>query len=174
LTPVESYAVAVVERELEPWTTEQMAQAEAEIEKQKRDWEQNHLKALHESDAKRPEAEPERPKRKSSGKTDASADKRAKNDDDENVDLTFSGADARNKVKKTPAKRPATKEIVVKLERADLRAVAKAVTTNHVSSESPRTRSAGRVNVNLWTLDTDPILPGVKPVKRKSDLKKSD
>ncbi|KAK9881705.1 hypothetical protein WA026_017223 [Henosepilachna vigintioctopunctata] len=30
---------------------------------------------------------------------------------------------------------------------------------------SPRTRSRGRVAINLWTLDVSPILPGVKPVR---------
>ncbi|KAG8223943.1 hypothetical protein J437_LFUL003751 [Ladona fulva] len=35
---------------------------------------------------------------------------------------------------------------------------------NHVSRDSPRTRSRGTVKINLWTLDVSPILPGVKPV----------
>ncbi|KAJ3642802.1 hypothetical protein Zmor_025555 [Zophobas morio] len=37
--------------------------------------------------------------------------------------------------------------------------------TNHVDTNSPRTRSRGTVAINLWTLDVSPILPGVKPVK---------
>ena len=154
--------MSIVERELEPWTSEQMAQADAEIERQKKEWEQNHLKALHESDTKRPEEE--RPKRKSSS-TATTSEKRARRDSD----VTYSGADARNKVKTPRSPKKVTREIVVKLERADAKKVSK-VTSNFVSSESPRTRSAGHVNVNLWTLDTDPILPGVKPVKRKNDL----
>lgn len=36
---------------------------------------------------------------------------------------------------------------------------------NRVDHNSPRTRSRGTVEINLWTLDVSPILPGVKPVK---------
>lgn len=33
-----------------------------------------------------------------------------------------------------------------------------------ISEDSPRTRSRGRVKINLWTLDVNPLLPGEKPV----------
>lgn len=33
-----------------------------------------------------------------------------------------------------------------------------------VAEDSPRTRSRGRVKINLWTLDVNPLLPGEKPV----------
>lgn len=33
-----------------------------------------------------------------------------------------------------------------------------------VSEDSPRTRSRGRVKINLWTLDVNPVLPGERPV----------
>lgn len=33
-----------------------------------------------------------------------------------------------------------------------------------LSEDSPRTRSRGRVKINLWTLDVNPLLPGEKPV----------
>lgn len=32
---------------------------------------------------------------------------------------------------------------------------------------SPRTRSTGKIPLNLWTLDVSPILPGVKPIVNK-------
>lgn len=35
---------------------------------------------------------------------------------------------------------------------------------NKVSEDSPRTRSRGRVKINLWTLDVNPVLPGERPV----------
>lgn len=35
---------------------------------------------------------------------------------------------------------------------------------NRVSEDSPRTRSRGRVKINLWTLDVNPVLPGERPV----------
>lgn len=45
---------------------------------------------------------------------------------------------------------------------------------NHVDYNSPRTRSRGRVEINLWTLDVSPILPGVKPIKNNSLSQKKD
>ncbi|KAG0717331.1 Helicase domino [Chionoecetes opilio] len=38
------------------------------------------------------------------------------------------------------------------------------VVFNRVSEDSPRTRSRGRVKINLWTLDVNPVLPGERPV----------
>lgn len=38
------------------------------------------------------------------------------------------------------------------------------VAFNKVSEDSPRTRSRGRVKINLWTLDVNPVLPGERPV----------
>lgn len=38
---------------------------------------------------------------------------------------------------------------------------------NHFDLNSPRTRSRGNVQINLWTLDVSPILPGVKPNFRR-------
>lgn len=38
---------------------------------------------------------------------------------------------------------------------------------NHFDLNSPRTRSRGNVQINLWTLDVSPILPGVKPNRRQ-------
>lgn len=38
---------------------------------------------------------------------------------------------------------------------------------NHFDLNSPRTRSRGNVQINLWTLDVSPILPGVKPNCRR-------
>lgn len=38
------------------------------------------------------------------------------------------------------------------------------VVFNKVSEDSPRTRSRGRVKINLWTLDVNPVLPGERPV----------
>ncbi|CAG0922333.1 unnamed protein product [Notodromas monacha] len=49
LTPVETYALKCVEKDMSQWTEEQILCAEQEIEKQKKEWEQNHLNALHRS-----------------------------------------------------------------------------------------------------------------------------
>lgn len=38
------------------------------------------------------------------------------------------------------------------------------VVFSKVSEDSPRTRSRGRVKINLWTLDVNPVLPGERPV----------
>lgn len=43
---------------------------------------------------------------------------------------------------------------------------------NHFDLNSPRTRSRGNVQINLWTLDVSPILPGVKPNCRRQRGKK--
>lgn len=43
---------------------------------------------------------------------------------------------------------------------------------NHFDLNSPRTRSRGNVQINLWTLDVSPILPGVKPNCRGRRRKK--
>ncbi|XP_070162365.1 helicase domino isoform X1 [Polyergus mexicanus] len=43
---------------------------------------------------------------------------------------------------------------------------------NHFDLNSPRTRSRGNVQINLWTLDVSPILPGVKPNCRRNQRKK--
>jgi len=42
---------------------------------------------------------------------------------------------------------------------------------NHFDLNSPRTRSRGNVQINLWTLDVSPILPGVKPNFRRQQKK---
>lgn len=42
------------------------------------------------------------------------------------------------------------------------------IIANKVDEDSPRTRSHGRVKINLWTLDVSPVLPGVKPVGRNN------
>lgn len=42
---------------------------------------------------------------------------------------------------------------------------------NHFDLNSPRTRSRGNVQINLWTLDVSPILPGVKPNCRRQRKK---
>lgn len=42
---------------------------------------------------------------------------------------------------------------------------------NHFDLNSPRTRSRGNVQINLWTLDVSPILPGVKPNFRRQRKK---
>lgn len=39
---------------------------------------------------------------------------------------------------------------------------------NHLDINSPRTRSRGTVQLNLWTLDDSPILPDIKTNKRRS------
>ncbi|XP_025993752.2 helicase domino isoform X2 [Solenopsis invicta] len=44
-------------------------------------------------------------------------------------------------------------------------------TRNHFDLNSPRTRSRGNVQINLWTLDVSPILPGVKPNFRRQSKK---
>lgn len=36
--------------------------------------------------------------------------------------------------------------------------------SNHTKALSPRTRSRGTVNINLWTLDVKPLLPGTKAI----------
>lgn len=47
----------------------------------------------------------------------------------------------------------------------------KRLSSNHLDVNSPRTRSRGTVQINLWTLDVSPILPGVKPVKSANSSK---
>lgn len=47
----------------------------------------------------------------------------------------------------------------------------KELSANHIDVNSPRTRSRGSVQINLWTLDVSPILPGVKPVKNAQSSK---
>lgn len=42
--------------------------------------------------------------------------------------------------------------------------------SNHVDHNSPRTRSRGTVAIDLWTLDVNPLLPGVKPVKSSTPV----
>lgn len=49
------------------------------------------------------------------------------------------------------------------------RKVGNSTFSNHIDHNSPRTRSHGRVAINLWTLDVSPILPGVKPVIKNSN-----
>lgn len=44
---------------------------------------------------------------------------------------------------------------------------------NHFDLNSPRTRSRGNVQINLWTLDVSPILPGVKPNCRRQQPQRS-
>ncbi|XP_012218897.2 helicase domino isoform X2 [Linepithema humile] len=46
-----------------------------------------------------------------------------------------------------------------------------ACSRNHFDLNSPRTRSRGNVQINLWTLDVSPILPGVKPNFRRQRKK---
>lgn len=43
-------------------------------------------------------------------------------------------------------------------------------TSNHVDHNSPRTRSRGTVEIDLWTLDINPLLPGIKPIKSSTPL----
>ncbi|GJQ75801.1 hypothetical protein Trydic_g17871 [Trypoxylus dichotomus] len=45
-------------------------------------------------------------------------------------------------------------------------------TSNHVDHNSPRTRSRGTVAIDLWTLDINPVLPGVKPIKSSTPVKR--
>ncbi|KAK9731569.1 Helicase conserved C-terminal domain [Popillia japonica] len=47
-------------------------------------------------------------------------------------------------------------------------------TSNHIDHNSPRTRSRGTVAIDLWTLDINPVLPGVKPIKTKSRFTRKD
>ncbi|KAF4529302.1 hypothetical protein B566_EDAN011396, partial [Ephemera danica] len=57
LTPIERYAMKIVEESESVWTAEQLAAAEAEIEQQKREWEQGRLKALQEQQREEQEEE---------------------------------------------------------------------------------------------------------------------
>lgn len=50
-----------------------------------------------------------------------------------------------------------TPEVSLDIESSD-----SPVLQNSSSAHSPRTRSRGSVNINLWTLDSKPLLPGTK------------
>uniref|UniRef100_A0A0B7BEW9 Helicase C-terminal domain-containing protein n=2 Tax=Arion vulgaris TaxID=1028688 RepID=A0A0B7BEW9_9EUPU len=57
LTPIERYAVTVMEAQLEPETAEELKMAEEDIENSKKDWELARLKALKEEEERRAELE---------------------------------------------------------------------------------------------------------------------
>ncbi|KAK3749017.1 hypothetical protein RRG08_056924 [Elysia crispata] len=57
LTPIERYAVTVMEAQLEPETAEELKLAEEDIENSKKDWELARLKALKEEEERRAELE---------------------------------------------------------------------------------------------------------------------
>ncbi|BFZ18188.1 hypothetical protein BsWGS_21227 [Bradybaena similaris] len=57
LTPIERYAVGVIEAQLEPETAEELKMAEEDIENSKKDWELARLKALKEEEERRAELE---------------------------------------------------------------------------------------------------------------------
>ncbi|XP_023242373.1 helicase domino-like, partial [Centruroides sculpturatus] len=79
LSPVEKYAMQFLESLQEPFSLEQLKQAEEEIEAQKKDWELGRLKALKEEEERRA----------------------AKIDDDEEPLLTYGREDAYTQVAKT-------------------------------------------------------------------------
>lgn len=81
----------------------------------------------------------------SSKSTDATDEKKINGDTDSSVDDEQSTTDEQSE--------------------SDSRSTVWKTTTNSVDTNSPRTRSRGTVEINLWTLDVSPILPGVKPVK---------
>ncbi|GFR90719.1 helicase [Elysia marginata] len=57
LTPIERYAVTVMEAQMEPETAEELKLAEEDIENSKKDWELARLKALKEEEERRAELE---------------------------------------------------------------------------------------------------------------------
>ncbi|KAK9504643.1 hypothetical protein O3M35_010930 [Rhynocoris fuscipes] len=153
LTGVEKYAMRFMEETETVWSAENFAAAEAEIEQQKREWEQGRLAALRlqEEQAKQ---------------------ERLQSLIDINDDtITYSGSDARNQVNNNSTK-PSTSSSISTTTSNSSSSTSKinnndsnsnnnsynSITSHSSTIEStPRTRSHGRLSIDLWTLDDSPI-----------------
>lgn len=176
-----------VEENEAAWSAEQLAAAEAQIEQQKREWELGRLQALKAEEERRMQEEEldedlltysredstnqvndfknkkSKLKRKksqcsesegSSNETDTTVDTLTEEDeDDEDVD-DDSDFERSHKIRRNSIKNDSC-----------------STTENVVNNSSRKTRSGGSVDINLWTLDENPILPGVKPVRNSNFLK---
>lgn len=171
-----------VEENEAAWSAEQLAAAEAQIEQQKREWELGRLQALKAeeerrlqeeeldedlltysredatnqvNDLKSKKSKPSKKRSQSSesevesDESDTTVDTLSEEDEDEN-DLSDNDSDCEpsRKSRRNPGRSESYQS------------------KNPISNSSRKTRSRGTVDINLWTLDENPILPGVKPVIR--------
>jgi hypothetical protein len=129
LSPIERYAMRLVEESEAPVAAEQLAATVAEIEVQKKDWEVQRLKTEEEQQQA------------------LEAEQLASSEL-----LTYSSRDSRAQVNNGKrSKRLSSPPSVVMVDGVEC------IGTNGGDENTPRTRSKGTVKINLWTLDESPI-----------------
>lgn len=186
-----------VEENEATWSAEQLAAAEAQIEQQKREWELGRLQAMKAEEERRMQEEEldedlltysredatnqvndfkikKKPTRKkaqfsesesdetSDTTTDSLTEEEEEDDEEEEEDDNSNGdlddVDDSDYESKRKARRNS-----VRNEKSNV--------SENFNNSSRKTRSRGSVDINLWTLDENPILPGVKPVVRNTSSK---
>lgn len=191
-----------VEENEAAWSAEQLAAAEAQIEQQKREWELGRLQALKAEEERRLQEEEldedlltysredstnqvnefknkkSKARRKKSqcsesedesNETDTSIDTLTEEDDDEDDDNNDDDDDEDNL-----DENDSDFETSHKTCRNSVKNDSSCNSTeNVVNNSSRKTRSRGSVDINLWTLDENPILPGVKPVRNSNHSKET-
>ena len=179
LSSIERYAMTFVE-ETDSWSAKQLAEAEAEIERQKKDWEMNRLAAVREEEERRQRLADDEPiltysredaniqvnsgkklgvrsKRLPAGKRiQLSARSSRCNSRSNSIDDSVEEDDKKEKVEDR-------KEILRRKKRIDRDDDGESIHSNdshdismnnhNADPTSPRTRSRGSVSINLWTLD---------------------
>lgn len=135
------------------FSAEQLALAEAEIEEKRLEWEKNRLEALRLEQME--------------------LDKQNQIEESNILenDLTYPRDDSLNQVNVTVnsetkvrlrKKRLKKRSVVENESCSDIKPVNDLKMINSSDMSSPRTRSTGKIPLNLWTLDVSPILPGAK------------
>ncbi|KAK3916242.1 Helicase domino [Frankliniella fusca] len=157
LSAIERYAMTFME-ETDSWSAKQLAEAEAEIERQKKDWEMNRLAAAKEEEERRQRLADDEPMLTYS-RDDANTQVNSKKIGMRSKRFS-AGDDKKEKVD--------GKKEIIKRKRKLLREESKDNDSESIHSNdshdmplnnhnadptSPRTRSRGSVSINLWTLD---------------------
>ncbi|KAL0272008.1 UNVERIFIED_CONTAM: hypothetical protein PYX00_005146 [Menopon gallinae] len=187
LTPIERYAMRFVEENEATWSAEQLAAAEAQIEQQKREWELGRLQAMKAEEERRMQEEELdedlltysredatnqvndfKIKKKSTRKKAQTSESESDETSDTTIDsLTEEEDDSNGELEDIDDSDFESKR---KVRRNSIRNE-KSNTSDNFNNSSRKTRSRGSVDINLWTLDENPILPGVKPVVRNTSSK---
>lgn len=194
LTPIERYAMRFVEENEAAWSAEQLAAAEAQIEQQKREWELGRLQALKAEEERRMQEEEldedlltysredstnqvndfKNKKSKSRRKKSQCSESEADSDDtDTTVDTLTEEDDGDDNDEDDLDGNDSDFERSYKIRRNSIKNDSCNSTESVVNNSSRKTRSRGSVDINLWTLDENPILPGVKPVRNSNFSKEA-
>lgn len=169
LKPIERYAMRYVEENEAAWSAEQLAAAEAQIEEQKREWELNRQAAIDAEEARLREEdevekhadddddelvytrEPTNEVKRKRGKCSESSDDDSALSSSETDTNSGSCSDEGDEGSENQVE---SEEIDLDDDDDDDEAVEPRV---QLSSSAParKTRSGGRVDINLWTLDEE-------------------